>query len=307
MANAAKMIQNPPIRMLLTGFPGAGKTGAIASLANAGYKLRIMDFDGNPESLLAYTRPELLQNIDIVSLEDELADAQGFTTTKGLPTAFARGRRLLDRWKYEDADGVKDEKTGKSYVDLGSTYEWGPDTILVLDGLTGLSSAAMRRAQAAANVTPLSMTQGVWGAAMQDEEGFIETLTAKKRAHHVICISHLKLIGPKAVERKDDDTAKAIKEQLVELVPTRWYPTALGQGLAKTIAGHFPVTINIGIESKANKAVRRFNVQPREDMDLKVPAATLPTELSIENGLIAIFKALGAKPPVSGEGLAAAA
>lgn len=287
MANAAKM-KRPPVRMLLTGYPGAGKTGALASLVDAGYQVRILDFDGNPESLIQYAKPDKLANVDIISLEENIGEAGGYVGVKGQPTAFARALKAMDQWKYEE-DGQQ--------IDLGKSKEWGPETIVVVDGLTGLGKACFRRAQAMMNKTPTNTTQAVWGLAIQDQENFIEKLTSAANGFHLIVISHLKIVGPKGEQAGDGDLNKEIKERASDLVPTRLYPSALGWALPQNIGAHFPVIVNLGIGYKGKSAVRRFDVYPTQAQDIKMPTSKELGELGVETGLLTIFKALGHEPP----------
>ena len=284
---ADKMLQGP-VRMLLTGYPGAGKTGALASLVNAGYKLRIIDFDGNPESMIQYSDRAKLANVDIVSLEDKVGDAGDHIGIKGLPTAFIRGIKLMDSWKYKDGD---------EEIDLGKSSTWGNDTIVVLDGLTGLGDAAMARAMAMLNKSPTKMSQQCWGLAMSEQEAFIKKLTGADVPHHVIVISHLKIVGPKTEQSGDTDLMKEVKAAQGEIIPTRLYPSALGWALPQQIAKHFPVVVNIRVAYKGKSAVRRFDTYAREEMDIKMPTKVELGDLTVEDGLAKIFVALGHKPP----------
>src|SRR5262245_20531699 len=140
MANAADLLKNLPARILIVGYPGAGKTGALASLANAGFKLRIIAYDklANMAPLFAYVHSDKLTNIDIVALEDKMRATPNGMEPAGVPQAFAQGLNLMERWKYKNPDGTE--------VDLGKPAEWGPDTIVVLDTLTAMGEAAKRTA-----------------------------------------------------------------------------------------------------------------------------------------------------------------
>lgn len=305
MANAAKIADTAPIHMLLTGFPGTGKTGSLAALANAGYKLRVLDFDGNPRSLLTYVRREALRNIDIISLEDKLESAGNFTAPKGLPTAFNRGMSLLKRWRYKDEDGIPDEK-GVKWIDLGPVADWGPDTILICDGLTGLGRAAFRKARAVHNRTPLNTSQPVWGLGIDEQLAFCEIMTAADLRCHTIMLSHLAIIGPREIAADENEVNAAIKAKAAEHVETRWYPSALGRGLPTRIAGEWPITVNLHVDDRRR---RRFQFEPRKDMDLKLPVVdpSKLTELDVQTGLLKIFEALGAKSPGLKDGEAAPA
>src|ERR1700733_9823756 len=146
MTNAATLLRNPALPILVVGYPGTAKTGSLASLLNAGYKLRMIDFDGNADPLLQYADTAMLKNLDIAYFEDRMRSGQSFIEPVGIPTAFANALRQLDDWKTQDAEGKE--------VSLGSSSDWGPDTIVVLDSLTKMGDAAFRRAMKLLNKTP---------------------------------------------------------------------------------------------------------------------------------------------------------
>lgn len=60
-----------PIKMLVMGDTGTGKTGALASLANAGYKLHILDYDNGLDILSTKVKPEFLKNIEYETLTEK--------------------------------------------------------------------------------------------------------------------------------------------------------------------------------------------------------------------------------------------
>ena len=112
MANISKHKSTSVTKLLLVGDSGSGKTSALASLANAGKKLRILDYDDGLDILPEYLTPEAVSRVSYVTLRDSLGQA----------TAFRRGAQLLSTWK----DGEEN---------LGSVKEWGDDTVLVIDSL----------------------------------------------------------------------------------------------------------------------------------------------------------------------------
>ena len=291
MASGTELLANQTAKVLLIGYPGSGKTGSICALLNAGLKVRVLSYDkiGNMAPLLKFTDPKYLDNLDIVVLEDKVRSGAKLIETSGLPTAFADGFKLLDAWKYQARDG--------SYVDLGSSKNWGPDTVVVLDGLTSQGEAAMRRALAVANRTPLNCTQAVWGHAIGDQSRFIDRLLSSDNNHHVIVLSHLKMIGPKDVERDDSDVTKEIKKQALDLVPTRLYPTALGQGLPQVVAGKgFNAVMLAERIVKAGKTERHITTNVGAELDVKVASLDIPPKLPIDTGMLTVFKALTGGP-----------
>jgi hypothetical protein len=271
---------------MLCGYPGSGKTGALASLANAGFKIRILDFDGNLEPLIHFTKPECLGNIDAVTLEDKLRMSDKYVVPVGIPRAFADGLKLMDHWKYTDADGEE--------VDLGHSKDWGRDTVLVLDSLTSMGLASKRRAMVLMNKNPGSMTDAVWGTAMAEQEAFIEKLTRQDNRFHIICLSHLKIIGPKEVRKGDDDITMKVKKDNSDLVETRLFPSALGRALPPFIGGHFPTLLLIEPHylPGSKKVKRVIQSVPRPELDLTVPAPDLPENLDISDGLVKVFDIL---------------
>lgn len=284
MANAASLLNKAPVRIMLVGYPGAGKTGSLAPLANAGFKLRILDFDGNLEPLLLNTKPEFLQNIDILKFEDKLGSVGQFIEPVGIPTAFSGAFKAMDRWKYTDEAGQE--------VDLGQSKDWGPDTIVILDSLTAMGEAAMNRARKLMNKTLTNTSDRVWGLAMGEQLAFIKRLTASENKHHTIVLSHLKMIGPRDTRADDSQLTTDIKKQVANLIPTRLFPSALGWQLPQSIGAEFPVLLEVKVKYNGVKVKRVISSVPREELDVKMPALGGSAELDIADGLLHIFRAL---------------
>jgi hypothetical protein len=135
------------LKILFLGDPGAGKTGALTSLVAAGYQIRIADFDNLLGSLKQYVLKECPDKIGNVSFQtftdkmkgsDQPAKMIGgvqrvVPMTDGQPKAFVNALKQLTYWKTPDED-------------LGDPGAWGANTVLVVDSLTSLSSAAYRYA-----------------------------------------------------------------------------------------------------------------------------------------------------------------
>lgn len=281
---------NPPARILLSGFPGSGKTGALASLANAGWKLRILDFDGNYEVLKHHVRSDA--DVDIVTFEDPLRMGNRTMGPDGVPTAFIDADRILDRWRYKDGD---------NWVDLGASRQWGEDTIVCLDGLTGLGLACWYKAQVLTNIRSDGDQRRVYQLAADEQLAFIRRLTAASNRYHFICISHLKLIGPPEIARNDEQPIQDAKRMAGEAIPTRLYPTAVGRQLSQNIAGEFSTHIRAIAEEVNGKVRRSIHYLPAVEVDLKIPVAqeTISSlgRLEAASGLVKILEGLGHTPP----------
>ena len=285
MASLANI--HPPLHAIIAGYPGSGKTGSLACLANAGFKLRIISFDkmANIAPLEQHTKPECLDNIDALFFEDQLSDSSKFIGVKGLPTAFADAFRAMDKWAYKE-DGVE--------VDLGRSRDWGPDTVVVLDNLTSMGEAGFRRAMAALGKTSLNTTQQLWGLAMKDQAAFLERAMSNKNQFHFIALSHLKMVGPKDLAKDDDALTKELKERAADLIPTRLYPTALGQELPRNISGQFSTAIEAERQvDRLGKEKRVLKTVSGAEFDSKVPTRkSLPATLPVEDGLLTILEAV---------------
>ena len=286
MTTLDKLKEKMPVRLCILGYPGAGKTGALACLANAGFKLRILDYDGNLEPLVQYTKPECLKNIEVAQLKDKFRSGQKTIEPVGIPDAFSRGFKLMDNWKYKDGD---------TEVDFGKSKDWGRDTIVVLDSLTSMGDASYYRAMALSNKTQQTMTDAAWGLAMKEQEGFIRRLMDENNPHHTIVLSHLKMITPRTARKGDDDLTIKIKNDIGELVPTRLFPSALGWALPQDIGKHFPVILMLEtIHGAGGRCKRVFRSVPRPELDLKYPVLNPDTsdKLGVDDGLLKVFDAL---------------
>ena len=289
MTNLAKIAKTMPVRAMLVGYPKAGKTGALVSLVNAGFKLRVLDFDGNLDPVLRFADQAMLKNVDAVTLKDSYEMKDKRTGIRGLPTARIRAARLLDHWKYVDDDGEE--------VDLGHSKDWGPDIIVVLDSLSALGSCSLNLVLSRNSRNMDNKIWNDWDGSQYEQDRLIEELCNKN--HHTVIMAHLVMVGPKAIDPKETELNKKLKERTAALVPTRLFPGALGKALSPTISRHTPTLVEVAVkENYAKSTTRRvINTQPRPELDLGVPAPGVPAELPLESGLHTIFSKLGWASP----------
>lgn len=279
MASLASLAGKRRARVMLVGWPKAGKTGSLVALANAGYKLRVLSFAEKMDPFYAFAKPDA--DIDIIEVADELAGKDRKIELKGQPTAFRQALKMLDHWRYTDENGQE--------VDLGRSRNWGPDTVLVVDSLTSMGDAALRNVLFRNNRNGRAWDSDI-GEAMSDQDAFAEKLASETNGFHVILISHLKFVGPNDVRKGEEDITKQIKEALAEVVPTRIYPSALGRQLPPKIGRHFPTIILAENKAMGGLTKRVLITQPRPELDLGVPAKDVPKELPLETGMLDIFE-----------------
>ncbi|HEX4919750.1 MAG TPA: AAA family ATPase [Candidatus Bathyarchaeia archaeon] len=257
MPNLETAQASASVKLILIGDSGTGKTGALASLVKAGYRLRVLDYDnklagGILPILLRKECPDKLKNVEFVALRDELKSSALGPIVDGMPTAFSKGLQLMDKW----TDGT-------------SPKTWNDGmTIFVVDSLTFMSDAAFNWAK---GMNPSAKDPRQWFYSAQNAvEDTLALLTASSFTPHVIVISHV------SWQDRPDGTMKG-------------YPSSVGKALGPTIPAYFE---NMALcQTLAGK--RTLQTTPTALVDLKNPAAfkMLPT-LSIETGLADFFKTI---------------
>lgn len=290
MAKLSSITTGPKI--LIVGHSGSAKTGSLASLVDAGYKLRILDYDHKVRPLQQFSDPKNHGNVDVIQLKDKMRYSPEFgkPIPSGAPTAYVKGLRMIDHWKYIDEDDKE--------VDLGCARDWGTDTVLVVDSLTAMGDACMLHRLHLQNRSGRARRKQDWGEAQSMQLAFIEKCNVELKCN-VIIMAHLKIVGPEIPEPdiKDDNLRVEIKEvkaKVASLVPFRYFPSALGKALPQDIATHFDVTLLAEIKVSGRRVDYLLHTQPRPELDLKVPIKNLePTYDIRKDGLLTLLRQLG--------------
>lgn len=267
MPSLADHQSNEFTKLLIEGDSGSGKTGALASLVGAGYKLRILDMDNGLDVLKSYVihqHPTMLASVEFRTLRDKRkATAEG-PVIDGQPKAFISAIKMLDHWKYDD-------------VDLGKPSEWGSDCILVVDSLTMLSDAAFDFREP---LTPRGKSGDYDKRATYfDAQGAIENvlalLTSESFRTNVIVISHIKYID------MPDGTKKG-------------YPTSVGSALSPRIPTYFN---SVALCETKPGGKRTLQTIANAMIDLKNPKPfAMAKSYPIETGLADFFAVLREPP-----------
>lgn len=254
------------VKTLYIGDSGTGKTGSLASLVKAGYKLRVLDFDGGLDILRAFILnecPEKLSNVDYIFLRDKVkiqpsaiyGGAAGPVVPQGQAKAFTNALKFMEKWE-----------------DGSIPAEWGPDTIFVLDSLSTFARNAFSWAQ---GMNPASKDPRQWyGAAQKAIEDTLALLTSDDFATNVIVISHVNY------------------KEVVEGV-TKGYPNAIGTALGPTIARYFNTLVLAESTGSGKHTKRKIKTMPTGIIDLKTPAPfAVDAELPLETGMAELFEKL---------------
>jgi AAA domain len=251
-------------KLLLGGDAKVGKTTSLASLV-PDYKLRILDFDnlldGLRDRVLAEC-PNKIGNVEFVTIRDKYKAGPTGPMLDGPAKAFITAMKLLDHWKYDD-------------VDLGKPKEWGPDTILVIDGLTRLCDAAYAYHQSMAKSN--ADGRAIFFDAQKAVEMVLSNLTSDNFETNVILICHC------TYQDLPDGTTKI-------------FPAGIGQKLSPKIPSYFPVYVRY----KNTGEKRTIQIKSDVMIDLAMPRfdAFAEKTLPVETGLATIFSTLRGKPPI---------
>lgn len=289
------------LRVLAQGFPGTAKTGALAALINTGkWRLAFIDFELNTLPLEQYVKPEFYKNVLIAPCRDAmtLLDEHTPMKSKGTPKAFRRAYQLVDAFEGTDLNGKAQS--------WGDSRTWGPETILGVDGLTGMCAAGMRRVLYM-NGKSIRRKQD-WGMVQSEVVEYTNHLITTLPCH-LYMISHLKINSPRLLEPEDDkgnnpgvtqEIAQALNERAVEVIPTRLVPNLLGTAEAPNYPGLFPVCLYFDTDTVHGKTSLVIRTVPHPAVVVKVPGEGLAEKLPVKDGLLTIFNALKASGGLNG-------
>lgn len=279
MPNLSTFQSDNVVKMLLIGDSGNGKTGALASLALAGYKLRVMDFDKGiepiKEAILKAGKPEALANVEYETFDDKFQIVGGNVIPRGVPTSVQEALKMLDYWG---------PKSKKDSTDLGKPSEWGRDAILVIDSLSHFCNAVMRYVQAtnpAGASSGKNPSQPEWGSAQRIVEQALGLLYSEDFNTNVIVTAHVTYIQSKDQLDEDGKPAGAI----------RGLPNALGQALPPKIPTYFNHMLIVDKMGSGVHVRRQIKTVPDMLVNAKSPLSLsgIPATLPLETGLATYF------------------
>jgi hypothetical protein len=277
MASLDTHTSSSSVRTLCIGDNGSGKTGALVSLAEAGYNLRILDFDRGTEVLAQLCSPSARKRVDVETFVNDyemvLAGSSGKRMVPKKPvTAFINAMNCLASWP-----------------GLGSPTSWGPETVLVVDTLTRLGNVCMEHTMdlkgkfRSLDSKDWHPSQPDWGDAMKLQENVLAMLQSDDLKCHVIVNAHVVFLTPDG-ELSD-----------------KGFPSALGNKLPPKIGGYFNSTLHFSHQGVGANKRRGFYTKSTGLISTKTPAPGKVKDFyPIESGLAEYFKDLGHSPSKGG-------
>lgn len=285
-------------KLMLIGDSGTAKTGALASLVAAGYKLRILDFDNGLDVLRSYLLDEgspylreihakkidLSEAVKYLTITEHMKSIQG-NIVPVKATVWNRAMNALARWK----DGEED---------LGEPRRWGRDTIVVLDSLTMLSFGALNWVQSL-NGRLGSFAVGYdsqrdIGQAQTQLERLLQALYDDDFNPNVIVISHIMFRDPESAGKPQPGVDANGKATVSSTFSTqKGYPSSLGRALAPRIPRYFNNVLQSEVEGSGQSAKRRIYTVPQGSISLKSSAPvrvkpSYPVETALADFFLAV-------------------
>lgn len=282
---ALSEIPREPIRLLLIGNSGAGKTGALLSLVKAGYTLHILDTDRKAADLFRALCPDqfILSRIDIENVGEKFEIprlGQKHAKIKGAPKAFERSMAVLEKWLHSGFDRHH---------------------IVVIDSFTALSKFAGNVA-ANLNGRDVPIFQD-FPAAFALLRPTLELLTSFDASDpetfhcHVIVVSH---ILHYEVKQKTGEKIQIGKTRVDETttIDTIALPRSIGQSLSPEIPTYFNSMLYVAQRS-TNDSRRVIFTVPEGLIPVKTPVQGLARTLPVETGLATFFAAQDPASPAN--------
>ena len=257
------------VKGLLLGDPKAGKTGSLTSLVDAGYKLRIYDFDNLLGVLVNFVRktcPDKIGNAAVQTFTDKLKGSdtplkvagKSVTTyplVDGHAKAFVTALKQFSYWKTPEED-------------LGDPASWGAETVLVVDSLTTMALAAYRYAQ---SFNPAAAEpQTYYFNAQQMVMNTISLLCSAQMQTNVLVLAHIDY----------DKNHMGI---------TKGFPRSIGSAINSQIGAHFNTVL---LAETSGSGARTIKTKSTGIIDLANPLSVpVPDSLPLESGLATFFAA----------------
>lgn len=247
------------VKLLFMADSGSGKTGAICALANAGYNVRVLDYDNGLDICVSrmtdkgfikgYLTEEGANRFHYYTLTDKLKSsitAKLGVIPDGAPESHIKAMKLLVHWR-------------TATEDLGPLTEWTSNDIIVIDSLTFQGESALRFVMAREGGS-MESKWAYYGAAMEYQEGLLARLYDVAIHCNVIVTSHISYFG------EDEDE--------------KGYPSGLGKKWPPRIARYFNSVLGIRVVGFGRNQKRSIITQSGPKIAYKNPAPhIIPPEI----------------------------
>lgn len=261
MPTLASRANETLVRALLLGDSGSGKTGALSSLALAGYNLYIADFDNGLDILANVVRKSDPASLDFIQYET-FRDKFTVQGPKVLPLQAESWQKGI-AWI---------EKVAKQAT---------PDDVIIVDSLSFASKAAMNFILKLNNRLALHPHQSDYGESMKLIEGLVAALTDPAIKTNIIMTAHIAYQG---------------NEENGE--PVRGFPATIGKALSPIIPRYFNHALMCRAVGSGAAITRKIHTSSMGNVELKnVNPGVIKNDYPLATGLADYFRdARGTEP-----------
>lgn len=273
-----------PIKVLVAGDSGTGKTGLLASLALAGYSLRILDYDNGTQiikSILRAKDKSALANVYAEPLTDTFKNLNGRLVPKS-GKAWSRGVKLLSNW-------TVGEEGQPGFYNLGPVTSWDTKCVLCIDSLQHMGHAAMRFHHALNGKLGTHPTLPDWGIVQTMMEELLSMLYDDEVQCNVVVNTH--------VDWRTKEIWNEKKTLVIDREITSAFPSAPGRKLPEKLGSYFNNLLQVIVEGTGSARRHKLVTVPPSVLGLKTSSPfTVKKSYSIETGLADFFKDLRGEP-----------
>lgn len=238
-----------PPRILLCGEAASGKTGALAQLANAGFRLMIHDFDQNTRVIGSYLTPKAGEIYVSTYAAAKISGTNLFAGTgsasKQALDEMRRFCKMLEHWKVAGGE------------DLGPCTSWTSKDVVVIDSGTFLGELLLLAAQEDAETKRDG--RSLYNVAGKYYGAILDHLTGNKMGASVIVLTHIMQTGD------TDDQGKIIGK-------ARDVPVGVGVKFSKKMQTYFSDIWHLEVDRAGN---RSFKTAATDKASLRTSAPTL--------------------------------
>lgn len=243
-----------PPRILLCGEAASGKTGALAQLANAGYRIMIHDFDQNTRVIGSYLRDNAA---DVYVSTYAAAKITGTNLFAGNGNAgkqaldeMRRFCKMLEHWKVAGGE------------DLGPCTSWTSKDVVVIDSGTFLGELLLM----AASEDPEAKRDGrsLYNVAGKYYGAILDHLTGNKMGASVIVLTHIMQTGD------TDDQGKIIGK-------ARDVPVGVGVKFSKKMQTYFSDIWHLEVDRTGNRTIKT-GATDKASLRTSAPTVIKPAE-----------------------------
>jgi hypothetical protein len=247
-----------PPRVLICGESASGKTGAIAQLANAGYRILLFDFDQNSRVIGSYLK-EGHADIFVKTLNAARLTNAGVLggAKESQQTAVKQMNefyKMLQHWKTPEED-------------LGPSKDLSPKDVIVIDSGTFLAELCLMAAYEHPDANKHTPT--IYRIAGQFYASILDYLTGSNVGASVVVLTHIMQTGDK------DDQGRIVGK-------ARDIPVGVGEKMSKRMSQYFSDIWKLEV---GRSGERTFQTGATDKMSLRTSAphkikATEPFDLA---------------------------